>query len=302
MDKSRRDFLKLAAVAGAGLTAVGCGSGEPELESVDVAVETFTGPLGVELYTVRDDLGDRAEETLRRIAEIGYVELEHQWADVKTMLPLLKSVGLRPISLAIDTALVTDADRAVSLDETAAEAREAGADYFMFPALPEEMRGDLDAYRRFADQFNQAGEIAMKHDVLLCYHNHAFEFEPMGGSTPFDVMVERFDPTVAAFEIDVFWVTVAGHDPVEVIRQLDGRAPLLHLKDLAAGAEVRYNQDVPRDLFMEVGAGIVDFAAVLRQASASGVRHLFVEQDHTPADQVDSLRQSYDYLRSLAGF
>lgn len=300
MDKSRRDLLTMAAVAGAGLTTAGCGSGELELEPVDVEVETFTGPLGVELYTVRDDLGTKSEETLQRIADIGYVEIEHNWADVKPMLPLLENVGLRPTSLAIDTALVTDAHRAASLDETAAEAKEAGADYFMFPALPEEMRGDLGAYRRFSDQFNRAGEIAMKHDVLLCYQNHAFEFEPMAGSSPFDVMVDRFDPKVAAFEIDVFWVTVAGHDPVEVMRRLDGRAPLLHLKDLAAGAEIRYNQDVPQGQFKEVGGGTVDFVSVLRQASESGVRHLFVEQDHTPADPVDSLRQSYDYLRSLS--
>ena len=148
-------------------------------------------------------------------------------------------------------------------------------------------------------KFNEAGAIAMKHDVLFCYHNHAFEFEPIDDVTPFDVMAERFAPESAAFEIDVFWVTVAGHDPVELLGRLDGRAPLLHLKDLAEGAEVRYNQGVPHEQFMEVGGGSIDFAAVLQKASKTGVKHLFVEQDHTAGDPVDSLSQSYQYLRAL---
>jgi sugar phosphate isomerase/epimerase len=298
-DTSRREFVKLASVFGSGIAAVGCGSNEPLAESVAPTTQTFSAPIGVELYTVRGDLGEKTEETLRRIADIGYVEVEHNWGEVKPMLPLLNELGLQPTSIAIDTALVTDADLAERLDETAAEAKEAGADFFMFPALPEALRGDLDAYREFSDQFNRAGEIAMKHDVLLCYHNHAFEFEPMDGRSPFAVMGDRFAPGVAAFEIDVFWVTVAGHDPVEVLRQLEGRVPLLHLKDLAVGAEVRYNQGVPHNQFMEVGGGSVDFPAVLQQASESGVRHYFVEQDHTPADPIDSLRQSYEYLREL---
>lgn len=296
--RSRRDILRWATLA-SGASAFGCSTNESSSEAVAPATQTFSAPLGVELYTVRGDLGDKTEETLRRVADIGYVEVEHNWAEVKQMLPWLNELGMRPVSIAVDTALATNPDLAETLDSTAAEVKEAGADYLMFPALPEALRGDLDAYRSFSDQFNEAGAIAMKHDVMFCYHNHAFEFEPMVGSTPFDVMVERFAPESAAFEIDVFWVTVAGHDPVELLRRLEGRAPLLHLKDLAEGAEVRYNQGVPHEQFLEVGRGTVDFFAILQQAALSGVKHYFVEQDHTPADPVDSLRHSYQYLRSL---
>jgi hypothetical protein len=227
---SRREFLRWTAAGASGLSAFGCSTDEPSSKALAPETQTFTAPLGVELYTVRGELGDKTEETLRRVAGIGYVEVEHNWTEVKQMLPLLNEFGLRPVSIAVDTAFVTDAYLAEQLDETAAEAKEAGADYFMFPALPEALRGDLDAYRKFSAQFDEAGAIAMKHDVLFCYHNHAFEFEPMVGTTPFDVMFERFDPAVAAFEVDVFWVTVAGHDPVEMLARLGSPAPLLHLR------------------------------------------------------------------------
>ncbi|MCP5110984.1 MAG: sugar phosphate isomerase/epimerase, partial [bacterium] len=251
---SRRDFLKLAATAGSGLSIAACAGNEPQTEVPAPVGQAFAAPLGVELYTVRNQLGDKAEETLRRLAEIGFVEIEHSWVDVKPMLTLLKDLGLRPVSVALNPAIVTGnwdawdtpvADREENLGETAAEAKQAGADYFMFPYLLPEERGDLDFYRKLADQLNKAGEMAIQHDVLLCYHNHAFEFEPLEGISPFDILVERIDPKLAAFEIDVFWVAITGNNPVEVLRRLRGRAPLLHLKDLVKGAEPRYDEKVP---------------------------------------------------------
>lgn len=135
--------------------------------------------------------------------------------------------------------------------------------------------------------------------MRICYHNHAFEFEPLGEQTPFEVMIERFDPQLTAFEVDVFWVSITGNNPVEILKRLKGRVPMIHLKDLAKGAASRYNQNVAPGEFSEVGSGTVDFAAILRQAPDTGVKHYFVEQDQTPGDPVDSLRQSYKYLRSL---
>lgn len=309
---SRREFLQWT--AGAGLVAAACGGPEPAPETVEPAASTFSAPLGVELYTVRNQLPDQAEEVLGQLAEIGFVEIEQQWSSVKTMLPLLKNVGLHPISVSLNPALVTGDWAAAeaqakrfglefggreSMDEVAAQAKEAGAEYLMFPIIRADDEANLDFYRDFADKFNQAGEIATKHGLLICYHNHAFEFESLGDQSPFDVMIERFDPQLTAFEVDVFWVTITGTDPVEVLKRLKGRVPMIHLKDLAQGAAPRYNQDVAPEEFKEVGNGSVDFAAILRQAPDTGVKHYFVEQDQTPGDPIDSLRQSYEYLRTL---
>lgn len=299
---TRRDFLHWT--AGAGLAAAACGSSEPAAEATEPAAPTFSAPLGVELYTVRNELPDQAEEVLKRLAEIGFVEIEYGWNWVKTALPLLKDVGLHPVSVSIESALVTGnwpagSAPAESLDEIAAQAKEAGAEYMMHGNISADERGGLDVYREFADQFNQAGEIASKHGLRLCYHNHAFEFDPSAGQSPYDVLIERFDPELAFFEVDVFWVSIGGQDPVELLKRLQGRVPMLHLKDLAKGAETRYSENLAPEDFTEAGNGTIDFAAVLRQAPETGVKHYFVEQDFTPGDPVDSLRQSYQHLRTL---
>jgi sugar phosphate isomerase/epimerase len=99
--------------------------------------------------------------------------------------------------------------------------------------------------------------------------------------------------------MDVFWVSVAGQDPVEMLKQYKGRVPLIHLKDKATGTAVQYDEKVPAATFKEVGSGSLDFLAVLRAAEAAGVKHYFVEQDQTPGDPVDSLRKSYEFLRKV---
>ena len=295
---SRRNFLQWA--TGVGLIGVACSVPETVSESLDSGTSTFAAPLGVELYTVRDQLPDQAEEVLGRLADIGFVEIEYQWSSVKTMIPLLKSTGLRPISVALNPSVVTGRGATgESLDEIAAQAKEIGAEYLMFPTIASDERGGLEFFRRFSDQLNQAGETANKHEVRICYHNHAFEFDTKEGQRPYDLLIERLDPQLVSFELDVFWVSVSGNDPVAILRRLEGRVPMVHLKDLAKDAEIRFNENVPPEDFTEVGNGTVDFVSVLRQAHDTGVKHYFVEQDFTPGDPVDSLRQSYNHLRSL---
>jgi sugar phosphate isomerase/epimerase len=135
--------------------------------------------------------------------------------------------------------------------------------------------------------------------MTFCYHNHAFEFATEQGSTLFQVMLDNTDQKLVAFEVDLFWVSVAGGDPVEFLQKLSGRVPLVHLKDKAAGTEVMYKESVPKTAFKEVGSGVLDWPKVLRAAAAAKVAHYIVEQDQTPGDPVDSLRQSFGYLSKL---
>ena len=109
--------------------------------------------------------------------------------------------------------------------------------------------------------------------------------------------MENTDKRNVGLEMDVFWVTVAGHDPVDLLGTYAGRVPLLHVKDKAKGipAAPQFNENVPKQTFKEAGNGSIDIPAVLRAADTAGVKHYFVEQDQTP-DPIASLRQSYEYL------
>ena len=150
--------------------------------------------------------------------------------------------------------------------------------------------------RKLADTLNKAGEKTKAAGLTLCYHNHAFEFEPMGGTTGLDVMLKETDKKTVFLEMDIFWVSVAGHKPVELMKKYSDRIALLHLKDKAADVPVQYNENVPKTAFKEVGNGTIDIPAVLAEAKRIGVRNYFVEQDQTPGDPLASIKQSFDYL------
>ena len=304
---ARRKFLQLTAFSAAELLTV---SGA--LAKSSRAMKN----IGVQLYTLREVLPKKPSETLQALAAIGYKEVEVIRRDLDQLAPSLKRAGLKAVSLHIESPLVTnkwEAWRAAAgqsnsspaaadytLSQAIADARKHGIEYLVVAYLFPQERGGLDFYRQFADQMNRAGEQCRKAGLKLCYHNHAFEFEQMEGTTPLDILMERFDKQLVALELDVFWVAVAGSDPAQLIKKYSGRVPLLHLKDKAKGTE-RQTQEakVPRTAFSEVGNGDLDFPAILRAAADAGTKHYFVEQDQTPGDPLRSLRQSFDYLHGL---
>jgi sugar phosphate isomerase/epimerase len=254
--------------------------------------------IGVQLYTVRDVLPQKPAETLRAIESIGYREVEATFAGLDRIWPALEATHLKAVSCHLDSKAVTlgpEDDLVRALDSL----KKRGFTYAVMPYLPPNERGGLDVIKALADKLNRAGEKARAAGLEFCYHNHAFEFQPMDGSMGAHVLMENTDPKLVGWELDVFWVSVAGHDPVEALGHLAGRVPLIHLKDKASGTETRYNESVPRTTFKEVGNGVLDWAKVLPAAEAAGVKHYFVEQDQTPGDPLESLRQSFNYLKKL---
>jgi sugar phosphate isomerase/epimerase len=254
--------------------------------------------LGVQLYTVRTVLPQKPAETLRAIDELGYREAEATFAGLDKIMPALQATRLKPVSVHLETNVFTkgtpdDLARAIE------GVKRWGFAYAVCPYVAPADRGGLDVMRRLAEKLNQAGEKCRTAGLKLCYHNHAFEFEPMEGSTPFQVLMDSTDKNLVALEMDAFWVSVAGNDPAELLRKHSGRVLLLHLKDKAEGTPVMYKESVPRTAFKEVGHGVLDWPKILRAAAAAGVEHYFVEQDQTPADPLESLRQSAEYLKKL---
>ena len=254
--------------------------------------------IGVELYTVRNIFPEKPAETLRALDALGYREAEGNYADIGKIMPALQSLHLKLISVHVDMQLVLKG-KDDDLSRAFAAVKKSGASYAVFPYVPPADRGGLDVIRRLGETLTRAGQKCRAEGLTFCYHNHAFEFEPMEGTTPLQVLMDSSDKNAVHLELDAFWVSVAGHDPVEMLKKYTGRVRLLHLKDKAKGTPVMYKESPGKAAFKEVGNGILDWAKILRVTSAAGVEHYFVEQDQCPGSPFDSIQVSFDYLRRL---
>lgn len=287
MDSTRRTFFSQVA-AGALLTSRTSRAAERSIER-----------LGVQLYTVRDLMAKDFEGTLAKIAGLGYKEVEfagyfdHTPQDVKTVLG---RHGLASPSTHIDYASLGD-----GFPKVVEASRTIGHRYIVNPWLDEEMRKQPDVWQRVAATFNRAGEIAKKAGIQFAYHNHHFEFVPVNGTIPFDLLLKECDPDLVKIELDVCWITVAGQDPLAYFQRAPGRFPLVHVKGLkkvpAGPAPVPFEQAIPN--ITDVGANdMIDWKRIFAKSDQAGIRHFFVEHDQ-PAAPLDSLRASAQYLQAL---
>jgi sugar phosphate isomerase/epimerase len=241
--------------------------------------------IGLQLYTVREALEKDFEGTLARVAAIGYREVEfagyfgHAASEVRSSL---RRAGLTAPSAHIPLAAIGSGWEGVIENALA-----IGHRYLVVASangVP-----DIDGYRRVAEHFNHAGEVAAKAGIRFGYHNHAFEFAPLEGKLPYDVLLEGTDPKYVCFEIDLYWITQGGQDPLGYFMRWPGRIALLHLKDAAGSQPYR---------MASVGAGTLDWRRILAQGSREGVQHFFVEHDDAP-DPFASIEASFAYLRDL---
>ncbi|MBV9300493.1 MAG: sugar phosphate isomerase/epimerase [Acidobacteriaceae bacterium] len=253
--------------------------------------------LGVQLYTVRNIITKNPAATLKAIQDIGYTEVEATSDNLDQIWSALRQTKLTPVSVHIQTAKFMEGGS--QLEKIMDDMKQRGFEYVVLPYVDPKNRGGADVFKRLASTLNQAGQQANARGLTLCYHNHAFEFQPLNGTTGLDILMSETQKDLVHLEIDIFWVTVAGHDPIALLKQYSGRVRLLHLKDKARGGGAQYNENVPKNAFKEVGSGSIDIPGVLSAADASGVRHYFVEQDETPGDPIASLQKSYKYLSTF---
>jgi sugar phosphate isomerase/epimerase len=250
--------------------------------------------LGVQLYTVRDIIVGNAARVLKAIQDIGYREIEATHETLDKIWPALQRSDLKRVSLHMNTALFLEGGP--KLDAGIAAAKKRGFEYIVVPYLEPELRGGIETFKKLATKLNQAGMKAKAAGLTLCYHQHAFEFEPLAGTTGLAVLMSETQKDLVSLELDVFWASVAGQDPVAVLKKYASRIRLLHLKDKARGPPVRFNENVPNDTYKEVGNGSLDFPAILSAAKQTPVSHFFVEQDETAVDPIVGLRKSFKYL------
>ena len=244
---------------------------------------------------------------------MGFSEVEgHSRLVMLALIPKIRHYGLTPRSCYIETPLITndwelypDLHR-ISLSEAIDSLREAGIEYFTMDYIPPGARGDGDDfYRRTADRMNAAAEMCHKAGLKFAYRNHAFEFAGRSGLRPIDIFRERLDPKLVGLEVDVFWASVAGVDPVEFLKTWKSRVPMLHLQDRAKGegpagsGAAQFSETIGQGVFTEPGAGVLNFPAILKAASTAGVEYYFVDRDQLSGDPLESLRRSIDYLKTI---
>ena len=263
--------------------------------------------FGVQLYSLRSILKREPDRALKAIADIGFKEIEgYSRPDMPALIPRLKQYGLTPRSCYIETPLIT-ADwelypefKRIELPQAIDSLGNAGIEYFTMDYISPGARGDgEDFYRRTADRMNAAAELCHKSRLKFAYRTHAFEFEGRSGKRPVDLLTVRLDPKLVTFEVDVFWASVAGLDPVELLKSWKGRVSMVHLQDKAKGTPGQFNEAIGQGTFTEAGAGVLDFPAILKAAAAAGARYYFIEQDETQLDPIESLRQSFAYLKTI---
>lgn len=284
---SRRQLVALS-VAGAGQIVLGS-------MRADARRQPRTGPWGVQLYTVRDQITKDPAATLQALARIGYTELEILQPTLPVIAPLAKPLGLAIVAAHLDRATATGE----GLTAFITQAKAHGLKHLVVPFVPPAERPtDRAGFQQLAGRWARMAEEVRAAGLQLCYHNHAFEFgQDSDGTRWLDVIMQGTAASGMKLELDVFWAAITGADPVETIRRYSGRIALMHLKDKdPQAARSLVEAGVPRQSFVEVGSGALDFVAILAAARAAGVEHYFVEQDFTPGDPVESLTKSYAYL------
>lgn len=301
MTSSRRKFLKQSALAGAGLSFLSLSNIQCMFDEKSPYLDT----IGLQLYTLRDQLEEDAVGTLKALADMGYKQVElMDTRQIEKLKPIADDLGLAVNSSFILWTTITgnwdlvphEKDQTYSFDKVLEEATAAGLNHLVFGYMMKGERDTIDKYKIYCDRLNEAGAKAKKAGIQLCYHNHSFEFGAMGEETPFEVLIDRLDPELVPFELDVFWASIGGYDPVALMKRIPNRIRLLHLKDKKKDTPVIFDESkVPEDAFKELGNGVVDLAAVIKTGEEIGVKYCFVEQDQSP-DPINSVGESINYM------
>ncbi len=319
MTYHRRTFLKHAGLGAAAAclapSLFSCSSEQQRASSVK--------EIGLQLYTLRDQLAHDVAATVSRVAEIGYDHVETFGAEVgsngrvsfwgldtRDLASMLKENGLKSYSGHYDLSefLTPGNGNEEALKRHLETASELGQQYVVAPIPPMLLIDKMtaDDYRFAADQLNKGGALAAKSGLKIGYHNHFWEFRTLeDGKKGLDILIENTDKDLVAFELDLFWSEKSGVDSAAYFEKHPGRFPLWHIKDMdksntAAVTGSEYDKKpvfeiVSAITYAEVGTGSIDFKKIMSEKEIAGLQYAFVEQDIITIDPFESIAKSYDY-------
>jgi len=284
MNNSRRHFLRNSALAGLAISM--------PFKNELMVMAANSKPFGIQLWTVKQALYKDTMGVLKQLAAAGYKKVEGFEGD-KGLFWGMKHTEFKKVMDDLGMNFVSShCENTMDFERKAAQAGEIGMKYLICPhkgAQP-----SIDNYKKFADEFNNCGEIAKKNGLRFAYHNHDYSFIPMNGVVPQDVMMKNTDPKIVDFEMDLYWTRVAGIDPLAYMDKNPNRFKLVHVKDL-----VKTNTPKGHESCI-IGKGTIDYKTLLPQVAKRGVQHMILEQeDYTGTNEVDAAKVDAAYVKTL---
>lgn len=289
------DGMKTHITAGLTWLAVSLFAAGAEERAVGTGA-SFKGPVGLQLYSLRDSFKQDVGATLDFVRQLGFqhVELAGTYGlSAEAFRKMLDERGLVAIAghFSMDRFLNDP-------DGVARDAKALGLTYVGVAWYPHKAPLDEAQARKMAADFNAAGKAMAERGLKFFYHNHGYEFHPWGDRTLMDLVMQETDPKLVTFEMDVLWTVFPGQDPAAWLRRYPGRWELMHLKDLRKGVQgdLSGKTDVRNDVAL--GSGQVVFPTLLKTAQETGVKWYFIE-DESPTVR-EQLPQSLRFLETVS--
>ena len=283
-DQKRRDFLKISAAGALGVIALGPMACKPGAKPAAEAVDKKSFGVGLQLYTIRDAMTADALGSLKKISELGYKNVElANYVDGKfygfapaEFKKIVNDLGMDIISshTSVEAAGITLDSAKKMADDHAA----MGVKYCVQPWV-EEVNRNIESYKKMIADWNEVGKVMKEVGIQFGYHNHNFEFANLDGIVPYyDIFMPEMDASLITMELDMYWATKAGQDPVEMFNKYPGRFQLFHYKDMSQQSAPFY--EVIKDDITSVGSGLIDFKRIQAAKDVAGMKYMFVEDDN----------------------
>ena len=291
--QSRRDFLKVSAAGALGAMAISQ-NGFPDITKTSPG-STVADPrsfgLCLQLYTIRDAMDKDVAGSLKRVSDIGYKYLElANYANGKFygIAPDEFKKMITDLGMEILSSHTQVEDKGITLDNAKKMTEDhaiLGVKYCVQPWVVEEARTTIASYQKMAADWNKVGNIMKQSGIQFGYHNHNFEFNTVEGKIPYyDVLLAELDKDLVTMELDLFWTTKAGQNPVEIFKKYPGRFQLFHMKDMFTKQAPFFTTTDVSD-FAPVGAGLINFKEILAVKKIAGMKYMIVEQDRSREDK-----------------
>lgn len=253
--------------------------------------------IGLQLYTLRDELPKNVKTTLEKVALAGFTTVETYGFSIKDQFwglspielkKVLDANGLKAVSGHYNLGSFLADGNTTELKAAIEAAKILKSEYLTIPWIDEPLRKKSSDYRVIAARLNEAGKLCSDSGLKLAYHNHDFEFQKHEGITGYEILLKETDNDLVSFELDLYWVFRSGNNPIQLFRDNPGRFSMWHVKDMDKANST---------LNTEIGSGSIDFKSIFKEAKQSEMKHFFVEQENNyNLNPFESIKKSCDFI------